>query len=70
VLVLTSLQDARVATRALRLGADACLHKTAPASELLACIAGTAGMPAAAPTITGSGTSHADQDHSTRASRT
>jgi DNA-binding NarL/FixJ family response regulator len=70
VLVLTSLQDARVASRALRLGADACLHKTAPASDLLACIAGATGTPEHAPTIAGSGTAHVEQDHSPRASRT
>ena len=39
VVVLTSLSDPRVAERALALGARACLHKTAPASELIACIA-------------------------------
>jgi len=39
VVVLTSLVDRRVAERALRLGAVACVHKSAPAAELLACIA-------------------------------
>ena len=39
VVVLTSLVDRRVAQRALRLGAVACVHKSAPAAELLACIA-------------------------------
>ena len=39
VVVLTSLVDERVAQRALDLGAVACLHKTAPATALLACVA-------------------------------
>ena len=39
VVVLTSLADRRVAERALRLGAAAFVHKSAPAAELLACIA-------------------------------
>jgi DNA-binding NarL/FixJ family response regulator len=38
VVVLTSLSDPRVATLARGLGAYACLQKTAPASELLACL--------------------------------
>ena len=38
VVVLTSLADARVAAHALRQGAHACLHKTAPAAELIAAI--------------------------------
>ena len=38
VVVLTSLVDPRVATQALRLGAITCLHKTAPAAELMAAI--------------------------------
>ena len=38
VVVLTSLQDPNVAMFALRLGAHACLHKTAPAAELMAAI--------------------------------
>ena len=38
VVVLTSLQDPNVAAQALRLGAHACLHKTAPAAELMAAI--------------------------------
>ena len=38
VVVLTSLGDARVAAHALRQGAHTCLHKTAPASELIAAI--------------------------------
>jgi two-component system, NarL family, nitrate/nitrite response regulator NarL len=38
VVVLTSLADPRVAAHAHRLGARACLHKTAPAAELLVSI--------------------------------
>jgi two-component system, NarL family, nitrate/nitrite response regulator NarL len=38
VVVLTSLVDPHVATQALRVGATACLHKTAPAAELMAAI--------------------------------
>lgn len=38
VVVLTSLQDPNVAAHALRLGAHACLHKTAPAAELMVAI--------------------------------
>ena len=38
VVVLTSLADPNVAAQALRLGAHACLHKTAPAAELMAAI--------------------------------
>ena len=38
VVVLTSLADPRVASHARRLGAHACLHKTAPATDLLACV--------------------------------
>jgi two-component system nitrate/nitrite response regulator NarL len=38
VIVLTSLVDLRIAESARGLGASACLHKTAPAGELLACI--------------------------------
>ena len=38
VIVLTSLSDPRVAAHARRLGAHACLHKTAPAAELVACV--------------------------------
>ena len=52
VVVLTSLVDPRVAARALRLGAVACVHKSAPASDLLACIArarANATMPASTP---------------------
>jgi two-component system, NarL family, nitrate/nitrite response regulator NarL len=39
VIVLTSLADARVAERARHFGANDCMHKTAPASELLERIA-------------------------------
>lgn len=38
VVVLTSLADCRVAELALRQGAHACLHKTAPAADLIAAI--------------------------------
>lgn len=38
VVVLTSLADSRVSAHALRQGAHACLHKTAPAAELIAAI--------------------------------
>ena len=38
VVVLTSLADPHVAVHALRLGARACLHKTAPAADLIAAI--------------------------------
>jgi two-component system, NarL family, nitrate/nitrite response regulator NarL len=38
VVVLTSLADPSVAAHALRLGAHACLHKTAPGAELIAAI--------------------------------
>lgn len=48
VVVLTSLSDPRVAERAIALGARACLHKTAPASELIACISASS-----TPTIEG-----------------
>ena len=53
VVVLTSLQDPNVAIFALRLGAHACLHKTAPAAELMAAIF------AAAPASEGGVFSHA-----------
>lgn len=39
VVVLSSLTDPALAAHATRLGAYACLHKTAPAEELLNCIA-------------------------------
>jgi len=38
IVVLTSLSDPHVAAHARRLGAHACLHKTAPAIELVACV--------------------------------
>lgn len=38
VVVLSSLLDPHVAAYAARLGAHACLHKTAPAAELMSCI--------------------------------
>ena len=38
VVILTSLADPNVAAQALCLGAHACLHKTAPAAELMAAI--------------------------------
>jgi two-component system, NarL family, nitrate/nitrite response regulator NarL len=38
VVVLTSLADPHVAAHARRLGASACVHKTAPAADLLVCI--------------------------------
>jgi DNA-binding NarL/FixJ family response regulator len=38
VVVLTSLADPSVAAQALRSGASACVHKTAPAVDLLGCI--------------------------------
>ena len=39
IVVLTSLVDPRVAARAQRLGALECVNKSAPAAELLVCIA-------------------------------
>lgn len=38
IVVLTSLSDPRVAVHARQLGAYACLHKTGPATELVACV--------------------------------
>jgi len=38
IVVLTSLMDPHIAAHAQRLGARGCVHKTAPASELLASI--------------------------------
>jgi DNA-binding NarL/FixJ family response regulator len=38
IVVLTSLSDPRVAARARRLGAHACMNKTAPAAELVAAV--------------------------------
>ena len=52
IVVLTSLVDPRVAARAHRLGAVACVHKSAPAADLLACIARSRAnftLPASAP---------------------
>jgi DNA-binding NarL/FixJ family response regulator len=63
VVVLTSLTDPRVEFHAMRLGAFACVHKTAPAAQLLACIdatqaqARTPGLPG--PVNTGGGSAHA-----------
>ena len=62
VVVLTSLADPHVAAHAHRLGASACVHKTAPAADLIACIlaaqttAWTSG--AITPLNAGSGLSH------------
>ena len=39
IVVLTSLVDPRVAARAQCLGAVECVHKSAPAADLLVCIA-------------------------------
>ena len=49
VVVLTSLADPNVAAQALRLGAHACLHKTAPAAELMAAIFAARGADALPP---------------------
>jgi DNA-binding NarL/FixJ family response regulator len=38
VVVLTSLVDPFVAAQALRFGASSCVHKTAPAADLVGCI--------------------------------
>jgi two-component system, NarL family, nitrate/nitrite response regulator NarL len=38
IVMVTSLSDPRVATQAQRLGAHACLHKTAPAAQLVAAV--------------------------------
>lgn len=57
VIVLTSLFDPMVTTSALTLGAFACLHKTAPAGDLLATILSAGshinGLLAATPSIEG-----------------
>lgn len=63
IVVLTSLLDPRVASHARRLGAHSCVHKTAPAADLLACVlsahaAREALSAALAPSNTGSGLSH------------
>jgi DNA-binding response OmpR family regulator len=49
VVVLSSMQDSVLAAHALRMGASACMHKMAPADELLDCIEHAA-APAAART--------------------
>lgn len=52
IVVLTSLVDPRVAARAQRLGAVECVHKSAPAADLLVCIARACGnftLPASTP---------------------
>jgi DNA-binding NarL/FixJ family response regulator len=64
IVVLTSLTDRHIAARALRLGAHSCLQKTAPASQLLACVL-AAGCSVAAgasshPPIEGGVVSHAN----------
>ena len=62
VVVLTSLADPHVAMHALRQGAHACLHKTAPAADLIAAIiaAGVTDDPAeAAPLNVGGNLSYA-----------
>lgn len=51
VLVLSSLTDPALAAHAERLGAHACLHKMAPATDLLGCIFAAVG-PRGAPTNT------------------
>ena len=63
VVVLTCLSDPHVAVHALRQGAKACLHKTAPAADLIAAIvaaqSGSDRDIPGLPLITGSGLSHA-----------
>ena len=62
VVVLTSLSDPHVAAHARRLGASACVHKTAPAADLMACILAArpaAGTNGAATLNAGSNLSHA-----------
>jgi two-component system, NarL family, nitrate/nitrite response regulator NarL len=63
VVVLTSLSDTLVAAHALRLGAYACLNKTAPAIELVtAILAACMALPRQAseiPAIAGGALSHA-----------
>jgi DNA-binding NarL/FixJ family response regulator len=69
IVVLTSLVDVRVSARALRLGADVCMHKTAPASDLLACIERACTQApcddGAVPANAGNGTSRAAWDQAT-----
>jgi DNA-binding NarL/FixJ family response regulator len=48
VVVLSSLLDPQLPSLATRVGAHACLHKTAPAAELLHCIASARPAPFAA----------------------
>jgi two-component system, NarL family, nitrate/nitrite response regulator NarL len=67
IVVLTSLIDPRVAAHAQRLGAHACVHKAAPATDLLACIlsahAAKLGRSTAdGPANAGSALSHVDGD--------
>ena len=63
IVVLTSLSDPRVAAHARRLGAHACLNKTAPAVELVACVfAAHRARDGAAPLIAGVLVSHAIED--------
>ncbi len=62
VVVLTCLFDSHVAAQAMRLGAYACLNKTAPALDLMAAIlAARQALPGAgldAPAVAGGGLSH------------
>ena len=64
IVVLTSLADPHVAAHARHLGAHACLHKTAPAAELLASILAACrvceGAGTATPTNTGVALSYAN----------
>ena len=54
VVVLTSLLDPRVAERAIALGAQVCVHKSAPAEQLINCIAAAwPGAPISNPFSTG-----------------
>jgi len=58
VVVLTSLADRSVAALALGLGAHACLHKSAPAADLIAAIGSVLaidGAPAAAAPVNAGG---------------
>jgi len=70
VVVLTSLMDPHIAAHACRLGARGCVHKTAPASELLASILlarDIAPMPRdPGPAIEGVDLSHANGDQTPR----
>ena len=63
IVVLTSLSDPRVAAHARRLGAHACLHKTAPATELVACVFAAHGAhDSTIPSNAGVLVSHGDRD--------